>query len=94
LRCAAAIPTPALTADQPGKEQRHFGCWIEAAGYLRFAGGIPGCRGEARACEQFEALFRFQKSPCIICIEVMTGIAGVVHYDLGCHCKLSLKFAP
>jgi hypothetical protein len=94
LYCATAIPTPELTANQPWKKQRHFGFWIETTGYLRFAGRLPGCRGEASAYEQLEAFFRFQKRLCVIRIKVMTGIAGVVHYDLGCHRKLSLRFAP
>jgi len=39
----------------------------------------------------FEPLLRLRELPRVLRVKVMPGVAGVVHYDLRCHCWNSVE---
>jgi hypothetical protein len=75
-------------ANKPRIKQSFFGTWIERACHSDIAGGIANSRRKACGSQRLEAFLGFEKCLCIIGVEVMPSIAGVIHHDLGCHLML------
>src|SRR5687768_15358603 len=69
-------------ADQPWEKQGLLRGRVEAACYRRFSGRSAHGGGKARTGQLYEALLRLQKRLRIVRIEIVPGVATVVHDDL------------
>jgi hypothetical protein len=78
-------------ANQARIEQGLFRCRIERFRYRDITGGAAYRRGKAKSGQCPKALFSLYKRLEVLGIELMPGIAGMIHYDLSCHCQISFK---
>ena len=74
--------TARSAANKPRIEQSFFCAWIERACHSDIAGGIANSRRKAGGSQRLETFLDFE-CLCIIGVEVMPSIAGVIHHDLG-----------
>jgi hypothetical protein len=78
-------------ANQARIEQGLFRGRIERFRYRDITGGAAyGC-GKAKSGQCPKALFSLHERLEVLGIELMPGIAGMIHYDLSCHCQISFK---
>ena len=78
-------------ANQTRIEQGLFRCRIERFRYRDITGGAAHGRGKAKSGQCPKALFSLYERLEVLGIELMPGIAGMIHYDLSCHCQISFK---
>jgi len=80
------------TANQSRKKQCFFRSRIERTGYRCVTCGSADSRRKASTSQFPKAFFRFSDRLSIVRVEIMPGIASVVHDYLCCHCFRSLVF--
>jgi hypothetical protein len=74
-----------LAPDEPRKKQRLFCIRVESASNGYFSGSGSNRRGKAGKGQFLEPSLRLRDRPHVLRIEIVPGISGVIHYDLGCH---------
>src|SRR5882724_1196280 len=76
-------------ADQPGVKHRLFRVWIKRTDEGNVAGCLPRCGCKAVARQDLEAAFGLRQRFQVFCIEMMTGVASMIHDDLRSHRRIS-----